>query len=722
MRHGAAWVALSFLWPCVALAQDAGVPVKLRMSMDAALPRGKTAAITPRPAERLILANTWQPQANLVAQSAPVVPETPAPALPSVPQPALKPTAPAAPRPAYVDQVLDESPLQITTGGLPGSAEAEPKGRRFLSVDYKLYARDASGAGRSLEHGTSVRYRRETQDYGELYFEGELRNYRPATFDTLPANSLGYRASLSQFNYALTERWQMDNTLGLTRGNASPLITNSFRIQLPTSVLQGVSSTVYDAQSEWRFSSGRLAQLSGVATQQVDVVSGNLTSVGYTRRFTDNWSAGALVNSMTGHAFLPDTQSAAGALQYWSGDRRQRLQLHAISDARGRAGVWFDADQKQGFAQHRYGVYRIEPNVTWTDALIINDQQGGYWRTDYRTQRYTLAGGADLTDNNLRNDAARAGSRLYSGFVSGFWRIDRTLSMNANANVSHNEPKFQTLGVASSTTTVANAGIAKTLEWGVTRAQLSHTQTESAVAPSRESTLRWDHDWTWSSARQLSTTLSHAWADISGIGSTRATAGLAFRHFVGPQFRWDGNVTFTRVHDTTGLTDNNLNAAVNGNWSINREWSAQLQFIWNRVDNTNPLAPINTRDKTLLFVLRYETASGTPLTATGLSAGGLGSGRIAGRVFFDENGDGVRQATERPVAGLTVLLDGRYRAVTDNEGRFEFGPVPTGAHEVTLLVERVPLPWGLLDETPRRVQVPLRGEALVDIPLNKLNQ
>ena len=64
----------------------------------------------------------------------------------------------------------------------------------------------------------------------------------------------------------------------------------------------------------------------------------------------------------------------------------------------------------------------------------------------------------------------------------------------------------------------------------------------------------------------------------------------------------------------------------------------------------------------------------------------------------------------------------RYRTVTDNDGRFEFGPVPTGAHEISVAVERVPLPWGLLDESPRRADVPLRGAAIVDIPLNRLNQ
>lgn len=384
--------------------------------------------------------------------------------------------------------------------------------------------------------------------------------------------------------------------------------------------------------------------------------------------------------------------------------------------------MWFDAEQRFGLLQNRYGIYRMQPHLLWTDALILSDQQGAYWRSDYRTQRYTVSGGADYTDNNVNNEPTRGGARIANGFMSGFMRLDRTTALNANASVSHSAPKFLTVGTATSVTYLSNASVSKTLDVGTSRFQVSHNQTDSTLTPSREDILRWDHDWAISSTLQVSTTLAHTWAANSGVNATHPTLGLLFRHFVSPAFRWDGNINFNRVRDNAGRTDNNTNAALNGNWSIARNWSAQLQLVWNRVDNTNPVAPVFTNDKTVLFLVRYETASGTPLTQLGRPTGGVGSGRIVGRVFFDDNGDGVRQPTEKPVAGLTVLLDGRYPVTTDNEGRFEFGPVGTGAHMISVNVERVPLPWGLLDEAPRRVTVPLRGESVIDIPLNKLNQ
>jgi hypothetical protein len=60
--------------------------------------------------------------------------------------------------------------------------------------------------------------------------------------------------------------------------------------------------------------------------------------------------------------------------------------------------------------------------------------------------------------------------------------------------------------------------------------------------------------------------------------------------------------------------------------------------------------------------------------------------------------------------------------VTDRDGRYVFTPVPAGLHDVTLAQEDLPLPWGLLDEAPRPVQVEVRGSAVLDFPLRRLDE
>jgi hypothetical protein len=97
--------------------------------------------------------------------------------------------------------------------------------------------------------------------------------------------------------------------------------------------------------------------------------------------------------------------------------------------------------------------------------------------------------------------------------------------------------------------------------------------------------------------------------------------------------------------------------------------------------------------------------------------GKAGTGGLTGLVFYDENRDSIRQPSERVVAGATIVLDGRYETRTDEQGRYSFAPVPTGSHEVTLLTEELPLPWGLDDERPRRVTVWFHKTGVIDFPV-----
>src|SRR5262249_26201812 len=131
-------------------------------------------------------------------------------------------------------------------------------------------------------------------------------------------------------------------------------------------------------------------------------------------------------------------------------------------------------------------------------------------------------------------------------------------------------------------------------------------------------------------------------------------------------------------------------------------------------------APTLTQhDKRLLVGVRYEAASGTPYQALGLR-GGAGSGRIAGIIFFDENGDGGRQRGERPAANITVYLDGRFPVTTDVQGRFAYSIVTPGRHALRILNESLPLPWSIDEDHPPGADVPLRGEVSVEIPLVRI--
>ena len=169
----------------------------------------------------------------------------------------------------------------------------------------------------------------------------------------------------------------MDNAAGYLRGDANSLVAGSYRIRLPSSILQGVATRTYDGESEFRFAAGTLGRLTGVLTQELDRVPGQLIGAAYTTRITPNWSAGAQLWSLQGHDTVRDHQSVGWATQYLAPDLSRRLQLHGLNDSTGKYGLWVDGEERYGFWLHRYGVFRLEPKLLWTDAPVAADQQGG---------------------------------------------------------------------------------------------------------------------------------------------------------------------------------------------------------------------------------------------------------------------------------------------------------------------------------------------------------
>ena len=134
----------------------------------------------------------------------------------------------------------------------------------------------------------------------------------------------------------------------------------------------------------------------------------------------------------------------------------------------------------------------------------------------------------------------------------------------------------------------------------------------------------------------------------------------------------------------------------------------------------DPLAPPDQflpipRETTYFLSLRYERQAGSPSAVLG-GLPGAAAGGIRGSVFLDENGDGVRSASELPAVNVTVLLDGRYAVRTDSQGEFEFPRVATGAHTVQVVPDNLPLPWFLEGDAARRaVEVKVRESARVEM-------
>jgi hypothetical protein len=88
-------------------------------------------------------------------------------------------------------------------------------------------------------------------------------------------------------------------------------------------------------------------------------------------------------------------------------------------------------------------------------------------------------------------------------------------------------------------------------------------------------------------------------------------------------------------------------------------------------------------------------------------------------VFLDTNDNGRRDAGESGAANVTVLLDRRFSARTDDAGRFEFPFVAAGAHTISVLPDNLPLPW-VVEGDRREISVSARESAMVEIAARRL--
>jgi len=629
-----------------------------------------------------------------------------------------------APETKYVDKLIDES-LEGEDDGLSLEEReegAQPLGRRYSAAEARYFHRDATGS-RYTERGLVLQHRRETLDYGELSFEVQARDAQESgPMPVYGATDSRTQFKFEQYRFPLTSGLLMDNSAGVVRLGPNALIGSSYRVQLPSVIASGVQSVTYRDEHELRVYSGRVGRLAGSATQVFEKSEGEVTGLGYKQALAPGWSAGAQVVEFKNGVLVPEHRSVAYAAQYEDRPAGRRIALHGLSDNQGGRGFWADGLEASGLWQYRYGLYRLPVSLLWADTNIGSDSQGLYARSEYRTQTNSVAVGVDLAESNPNNDPSRSGIHTRSLYSTLYHRVSRDTFLNGSASVADTKAKSLPVAAADSTSTSLSAGVGQRFAIGLSNFRVFVGRTNSISYPRRIHGATWDHAWNirhW----QVSTALSYRREDAAGLVTERKGATATFRTAIVGTATFDGGLQFTRLQGGDGTGTDGLGGNLNVSWTISRRWSSRVALLWNRAETTGGLSTGPTvTDKSIFFALRAEESSGRPYVPLGRDAGNVGTGKIAGWVFFDENNDGVRQASERPAPGVIVYLDGRYSVTTDRDGRFEFVPVPTGAHSLRLSVEQVPLPWGLLDEAPRKVDVPLREAATLEVPLSRITQ
>lgn len=623
---------------------------------------------------------------------------------------------------AYIDQLIGLPDTAMPDTGVAAEAMEQPEGFRTYITEYRHYQEDRDSSGRSYEDGLVFNARRETRHYGELEMLASARSNRPSD-ESGDGNSTGGRLTLRQYGFAASPNWLMDNSAGVLRSDADPVVSSSYRFNLPSTLVSGLRNWSRAGRSAVRLSAGKIGTLGTGRIEDFDTTSGKLASLGLSHGLDERWTVAGQVIGAVDLDDIDDHESAALALQYRTQDQRHRYVGHVLAGTEGGNAVWLDGDDRIGRWRHRYGLFRFEPDLLWSDATLTDDQQGLYTRSELRSPRYNLTAGTDFSEDNVKDRDNRPQSRTSNVFITGNRRLRRLTGVGGTVSLNYVDPRNDLAGEDAHLLRLSSY-LQHRFPLGSSRFEVFIADVEDDGDEGELYGAIWDQGWELSRLLSLSTTLEHQSSRDVGDEDSRNSASVLLRHDLTPLFNWHGNASYTRISNRRSSDTDNYNLSLGAAWRFLPQWDARLDLTWTKAEEDDAIFgnDFDEDEKTLLLSIRHTRKSGRPMLAVGRKTGKSGFGEVSGEVFYDANRDGRRQAGERAASGVFVYLDRRYERVTDSEGRFRFTPVPAGEHSLSLAIEDLPLPWGLDDETPRPITVYVRGEAVMVFGLTRIDE
>lgn len=608
-----------------------------------------------------------------------------------------------APLPPDPEQTGDES-------GLPRSLR--------LAFDY---ARNERGDERYDERGLSLGGYWETANWGSLSLDAAaFRSDRDGGRDWSGA------ATLWQRGVYLDGGWRGDNGLGVIATPAPELQRSQYRFFLPTVALAGASSQwtrAEDGRSVYA-AFGRAGVYDGTRTIGFDIADGEVAALGAQWRPAPNWTASAALLSTDGR-IAPDARGDAGYLDgatragHWAArwssgaDSVQFNLLNSHANSGGAnsggdaSGGWIDASARRGRFRHAAGLFSLDPGLAWGALPINQDVRGGYYRLGYQYGRWLWNAGLD----EIRSISGRGFDGRYATAFARYQASTR-LGYGASASLRHADgggDAYSLQGFADYRS-----------DWGQTRLQLDRAD---AGGGERSWQASVDQALPLPEGQHLSLSLAYAELGQRGQDPTRsASVSLYGGVRLGQRWSVDGNARWTRGDGPSALRGSDVNLSLSG--ALARGWSLSAALFQSRGSQRSPflLDPLALdspfqrlpRERSALLTLRYDWQAGRPLPVLGAAAPNAANGDIVGAVYLDENGDGVRAASELPAANVTAVLDGRWSARTDSNGAFAFQRVSVGEHRIQFVADNLPLPWSLSD-VPAAVRVTVREATRIEI-------
>jgi len=640
----------------------------------------------------------------------------------------------------YVDQLITGEAEEDESVEAVLLKEQSASGLYDFSALFQYYTLNgASDAEDKPASSLSLYGARQTRQFGNLYSELHLTRFSDqgiisADSGSDPFNSTDLHGAfvVRQTEFPLTEKVQMDNTLGVHRPLAGWTRYRASRLSVLTPTLFGASSSMTAGQHTFRASVGDIGRLRGPLSQAYFSEHATAAILGDTWDSGRNWLLAGDLWNVSGSSDETENRTGYSLLAAHVGSNKNRPDklLQVIGTDKGSQGVTGYIVKQYSRFTHELGAYAIGPDMNWLARDLSDDQNGIYLRSDYDKGRTHLNSSLEWVDSQIHSTkgaAARKGLLANLGWnfrqsyastfgATGYYRgyregagEDQIFGSAVNSRIfytyRHNRrfrSRWEATENISDLSRDAGAVTTQSLEYGLTFERSESSQLELALGAQRQTD-----------------DFSESWNPTADI---RGNAPL-------PHGGWiDGSLGYSLYSVHKGDGQANWHAQMHMEYPFATNWAAGLQINFNQVyydrsQEPTVLDPFDTPDSrratSVLLTVRYRTNGGTPVSPLGQSADSLGSGSVRGVVFMDENNDGVQQGDEKTASGVEVYLDGRYLAKTDASGYFRFPLVATGKHSIFILEETLPLPWEA-EQNNVPLDVSLRNWTKIAVPLKRI--
>lgn len=621
-----------------------------------------------------------------------------------------------AAQPAYQDRLIDGGNLPADTSvGLESQRNTDgwPRAFRVQATTSRVTRNDVN----SDESGVQLGGMLDTPNYGALSLEANLRTSAGRS------DSSGNLLSLHQIGLPMNGGWVVNNSLGATNAPAVDLARSQYRFFVPVILSNG-------ATTEWRnptqglqvhASFGQPGVLTGIYVPTFEDLGGRQASAGVQWGNVDGWSAALQATDVQDVRFgigqpsaAPDisSQSWFGAVGWGTPGLHVQLNLveSTVDDQSGQVGAWLDAAIRQGRLQHNFGAFHLEPGLVWGNLSLTSNLEGGYYRAAFQNRQWTLDGGVDYV-----NPVSGGSDSTIFGTGYGRYQVSSRLGMGGGMNVRQGgTDAWSAFGFVDNVNRL-----------GIGRAQL-----EYATDDFRDnSQLTLIQTWNTPPGTRLGNSvflgreqIADASANRIGIamnGGGDIRSNLAFD----VDARWD-------TSDGQSSYDNVLASAAL-NWAFATGWTMSGNYYLSRnswrtpFEVTSPIPGLpsgvdqRSDDEGFFVSVRYQWQAGSRTSTIG-GGSGRGSGSVGGVLFLDENDNGRFDAGEVGAPNVVVLLNGRFAARTNTQGRFEFPAVAAGTHVLTVVQDNLPLPWTVPADGKTSISVGVRDQTFVTLAARRL--